>query len=271
MLWDFPLSLSRGVCSDENYADQPAPASCSGFFVGGDVFVTAAHCLSTKSKEAAKKSCEDLYVVFDYGYFEPPKDPVEALRTINEDSIFKCSKVLLWEHQRKTPMKDIAIIALDGRPAREPMQVSRKAELVAGDRVMTIGYPLGLPLKVTQNGVVKSVWGPELSEQAEPGFFFADLDVFGGNSGGAVINPRSRLVEGLIATGSGPDDTYDDADWIDEVARFLSVSAGCRRYNICDGDLECKYYTWIARLDEYADRIDELVASRENSAVIFSR
>lgn len=58
MLWDFPLSLSRGVCSDENYADQPAPASCSGFFVGGDVFVTAAHCLSTKSKEAAKKSCE---------------------------------------------------------------------------------------------------------------------------------------------------------------------------------------------------------------------
>lgn len=58
-----------------------------------------------------------------------------------------------------------------------------------------IGHPVGLPLKVADDAVV-----------SDPGdgqtYFEANLDTYGGNSGSAVFNARTGLIEGILVRGA---------------------------------------------------------------------
>ena len=66
--------------------------------------------------------------------------------------------------------------------------------------MISIGQPSGLPTKIVDQGAVrKNFWS---------GFFTVNLDIFGGNSGSAVINVETGEVEGVIVRGE-MDYVYD--------------------------------------------------------------
>jgi len=56
-----------------------------------------------------------------------------------------------------------------------------------------IGHPVGLPVKVAGDAKVRD---------ASPRYFvMTDLDTFGGNSGSAVFNAKTKLIEGILVRG----------------------------------------------------------------------
>ena len=58
---------------------------------------------------------------------------------------------------------------------------------------MVIGHPSGLPTKISDGAIVR--------ENANKVFFQSTLDTFGGNSGSAVFDAKTGLVEGILVRG----------------------------------------------------------------------
>src|SRR5690606_7912461 len=97
------------LCSDQRFAAQVTPGSCSGFLVGPDVLVTAGHCVSNQKK------CEDKFWVFGFTREEA------ADLTLSGENVYKCSQVL-YQVLNQGDKNDYAVIKLD-RPVegREPL------------------------------------------------------------------------------------------------------------------------------------------------------
>jgi V8-like Glu-specific endopeptidase len=68
----------------------------------------------------------------------------------------------------------------------------------AGSQVGTMGFPLGLPLKVTLNGTVREVFAD---------YFQANLNSYSGNSGSPVFDINSGSVAGILVRGE------NDFEW----------------------------------------------------------
>jgi len=62
-------------------------------------------------------------------------------------------------------------------------------------RVFAIGYPAGLPLKISPNAEVRSA-------VAANHCFTAAVDAYGGNSGSPVMSEDSGEVEGILVRGN---------------------------------------------------------------------
>ncbi len=56
-----------------------------------------------------------------------------------------------------------------------------------------IGHPTGIPTKVAGGAFVR--------DNSNDKFFVANLDTFGGNSGSAVVNSETGVVEGILVRG----------------------------------------------------------------------
>ena len=112
-------------------------------------------------------------------------------------NIYRCKKV----HKEIMDMRsgmDYAIIELDREVLdREPVRLNRNSIARKNDRLLIMGHPMGLPLKVASNArVIKN----------GKNFFATNLDSFQGNSGSPVFNLRSGEVEGILVRGKA--DTY---------------------------------------------------------------
>lgn len=102
--------------------------------------------------------------------------------------------------------KDLALIQLPNDPLGSvvypTVPIGDSNALVEGDRVVAMGYPLGLPFSVTE-GIVSGLG------RKQPGRLVAhiqhDASVNPGNSGGGLFNDRGELVgiNSSIATKSG--------------------------------------------------------------------
>jgi S1-C subfamily serine protease len=114
------------------------------------------------------------------------------------------------------PGADYAVIKLDRKVAgRQPLLVNRFSKLAPGDKLFVIGHPVGLPLKVAVNAVVRD---------ASPKFFFmTDLDTFSGNSGSAVFNVGNNLIEGILVRG---DIDFEDSSAGCKVASVMPQNGG---------------------------------------------
>lgn len=187
------------LCSGERFFNQLSAARCSGFLVAPDLIVTAGHCV----QDAA--DCSDNVWAFDY---------TENKTQFSQSDIYECAEVV------KTVLNDdialdYAVVRLN-RPVtdRKFLRIRSEGVVGKGDPMVIIGNPSGLPTKIADNANVRS--------KNEEHYFITDVDSFGGNSGSAVFNSQTGLVEGILVRG---EDDYVVVDGPD--------GSRCRTVNVC--------------------------------------
>lgn len=203
------------LCPGERFADQPAGAFCSGSLVGEDLLLTAGHCIEDQAK------CDGTAIVFGYAVTGTGR---RAPSAIPAPDVYRCKEILkrdwtnytVTQNGEQSPTiygDDFALIRLDRKvPGRRPLAVNRAGDIKKGDALTAMGYPNGLPLKFSAFGTVVR---PVSDKQP---YFTANLDIFGGNSGGPAFNAVTGLIEGVVVRA--------DSD------HFLTTFEGCRVYHI---------------------------------------
>lgn len=171
------LEHTMGVCANERFATQTAFVECSGFLVGADLLVTAGHCIQNQS------DCDQNKWVFDY---------VLSAHSLPENKVYGCKEIV---SQDLSAANDYAVIRLD-RPVydRKPLKLRQSGEVSPQSKLIVMGHPSGLPLKIDDNGSVREI-------PADQNYFVAELDTFGGNSGSPVLNQQTLEVEGILVRG----------------------------------------------------------------------
>lgn len=186
-----PLGEGYYMCPDEVFADQPMAGMCSAWLVAPDIVVTNGHCVTSQA------DCEQKSLVFDFALTEPGQE----LGVLEDSQVVACEQVLAWDETRMCEV-DFAVLKL-ARPVedREPVRVRAPGEELAGEDLVIIGHPFGLPRKYALEG--------DVLEQYDNGFLTTH-DIFGGNSGSAIFDRASGTVQGLATCGGS---NLDWAPW----------------------------------------------------------
>jgi hypothetical protein len=171
-----------GICSNARFAKQTTAANCSGFLVGKDLLITAGHCIRTLS------DCDIYSWVFDFSNSTSVQDKF----SIPKKDIYKCTEIIARALDEST-MNDFALLKLDRLTDRTPLKFRKTGKLSSSTKLVVIGHPSGLPTKIADGALVRS--------NGNNYFFQASLDTFGGNSGSAVFNSKTGLVEGILVRG----------------------------------------------------------------------
>lgn len=189
-----------GICSDAKFAKQQTAAMCSGFLVGKDLLLTAGHCIQTMS------DCQSNSWVFDYSNAKAEK----SLFEINKKDIYACTEIISRELDNGTE-NDFALVRLDRQSDREPLSFRKTGKLGDKAKLVVIGHPSGLPTKISDGANVRG--------NANQYFFQSNLDTFGGNSGSAVFDSTTGVVEGILVRG--------ERDYV------MDKVSNCYRPNVC--------------------------------------
>ena len=172
----------RGICKSERFSQQPTTASCSGFLVAKNILVTAGHCMTSEF------DCSEQSWVFDYKVDHNDQSEV----VVDKSNVYKC-KSIISQKLDNTTENDYAVIELESEVIdREPLKWRTEGVPSVGDQLVVIGHPSGLPTKIADGARVREV---------NDVFMVANLDTYGGNSGSAVFNLKTGLVEGILVRG----------------------------------------------------------------------
>lgn len=170
------------LCSDEKFREQDTAAFCSGTLVAPDVILTAGHCISSVT------DCQNTSFVFGFAIQSEGVLP----KTVETSEVYRCKEII--KQTLVNTGADFAVIKLDRRvPNHAPHPVREEGDVNADASLVVIGHPVGLPTKVTTGGSVRST--------AAAGYFVANLDTYGGNSGSGVFNLSTGLLEGVLVRG----------------------------------------------------------------------
>lgn len=176
--------LELNFCPGERFADQPNPGMCSGFLIAPDLVVTAGHCAELPA------ACEGYKWVFDFKV-----DPQTGMagKTVNPSDIYSCKRIV--SKSLDTDLgTDFAVFQLDRKvEGRVPLEINYSGTIGDKAEIVVIGNPSGLPLKVTEGGKVRT--------NEHPMYFSATLDTYQGNSGSAVFNAETNMIEGILVRG----------------------------------------------------------------------
>lgn len=176
------FGTQMNLCSSEKFKEQDTAAFCSGSLVAPDLILTAGHCIELPA------DCSSTSLVFGFAV----KSVGVLPKQIQSSEIYKCKEIV--KTIRNNSGQDFAVIRLD-RPVlnHAVLQLRQSGEMSVGDGLVVIGHPVGLPTKVTTGGKVRSIANAE--------FLVASLDTYGGNSGSAVFNEQTGLIEGILVRG----------------------------------------------------------------------
>jgi V8-like Glu-specific endopeptidase len=173
----------RGICESERFSEQITAANCSGFLVGEDLLVTAGHCIETQA------DCAKYSWVFNY------KKEFKEHRAdmVPKNDVYNCSQII--ERKLETFGKnDYALIRLNRKvTGRTPLKYRTEGKPDKGDNLVVIGHPSGLPTKIADGAKIRSL---------KSKYFKANLDTYGGNSGSAVFNSDTGIIEGILVRGA---------------------------------------------------------------------
>lgn len=191
-----------GLCKEEPFYEQYLGAICSGSLIAPDIIMTAGHCITTQ------QGCEVIKFVFGFSIKNAQtKNPNE----VPTSEVYECKKLLGREQVNSGA--DWALVQLD-RPVagHKPLTLNRSGAPGNGTPLFVIGHPAGLPTKVAG--------GAKVRNSSPSGYFVANLDTYGGNSGSAVFNANTGLVEGILVRGEN--------DYV--------MKGNCRVSNACPED-----------------------------------
>lgn len=214
------------VCADEPFRNQFQIGFCSGFLVGTDLIATAGHCASTATTVA---------FIFDFNQNGPTwpstTDEINPAR-IPADKVYFGTVMV---NRAQSGELDHAVVRVD-RPVtgRVPVPVRRTGEPALNDPLIVIGHGVVLPKKYDAGGVVKD---PRVGGQ----YFTSNLDTYGGNSGSAVFNRTTGVVEGILVRGNSD----------------FTTTGGCTRSRVCP-DTGCPTFEEISKTAPFASFIPEL-------------
>ena len=180
------LERAMNICPSESFSQQPIAPNCSGFLIAPDTLVTAGHCY--KSQGTPEQVCKSFAWVFDYNMKSPTHNPT---RDISVTNIYTCKSVAAAELNQTL---DYAIIKLD-RPVtgRMPLKFRTAGKVADNAQLLVIGHPTGLPTKVAP--------GARVTKNTDSTKFSTTLDTFAGNSGSAVFDANTGIVEGILIQG----------------------------------------------------------------------
>jgi hypothetical protein len=210
------------LCTEENFYGEPIAGLCTGFAVSKTMFATAGHCLN-KDDLSSKR--------FIYGF--EMKDSVSPNLLIKKEDVYTPIEIAGWELDKQTDNDYCIVKVKEEIPANLICSVRKTGEVPNSQKLYVIGYPSGLPVKITSDGNVYA--------NDKPIYFVTNLDTYGGNSGSPVFNASTHTVEGILVRGA-----RDYSFWnID----------GCYRSNICPENIgSCngedvtrasQFYKWI--------------------------
>ncbi|HOR28111.1 MAG TPA: trypsin-like peptidase domain-containing protein [Candidatus Sumerlaeota bacterium] len=172
-------------CSGEPFAGQPVGAFCTGFLVGPDLIATAGHCYDASDLSATR---------FVFGF--QMLDGQTPVRKVDASQVYRGIQIV---GRQETSTIDYAVIRLDRpvtAPGALPLPIRRSGTVPIGTRVGAIGHPAGLPLKLAFGAQT------EVKRNSHTGYFEANLDTYGGNSGSPVFNADTGVVEGILVRGA---------------------------------------------------------------------
>jgi V8-like Glu-specific endopeptidase len=189
--------VQYGYDIPERFWSEPAPGFCTGFKVGRRLIATAAHCITSRLACTGNRTEKSPGVSFVFGFrmSDPNARPAKGILKTN---IYHCVRIIGGSQNDKPGQADWRVVEVDREiDAPEVSIASSGAHLRRGTELTVVGYPLGLPVKISDHAVV---------DRVEPPFFVANLDTYGGNSGSAIFNAeqlaRGELqVEGILARG----------------------------------------------------------------------
>ncbi len=174
---------SDGICADAKFAKQVTAANCSGFLVGNQLLVTAGHCIEDMN------DCSRYSWVFGFDN----KTSVNSSHVVSKSEVYKCTAIVARKLDDSNN-DDYALLKLDRKvEGHAPLKVRTSGKVSNNTSILVIGHPSGLPTKISDGAIVR--------ENANKVFFQSTLDTFGGNSGSAVFDAKTGLVEGILVRG----------------------------------------------------------------------
>ena len=180
------LGKGMNLCSSESFYDQKLLANCSGFLVGEDLLVTAGHCMV--KRDPLSDPCEDNKWIFG---LEMESETDINLDKISKDNVYSCKRIIV---AKLTDSDDFAVVKLDRKVVgRTPLKYRDSGKISSRTPLVVIGHPTMLPTKISGGGKVL--------DNSKRTKFITNLDTFGGNSGSAVFNAKTGVVEGILVSG----------------------------------------------------------------------
>ncbi len=184
---DTTFQQARGVCVSEPFSQQPVPGDCSGFLVASDIIATAGHCVTSQFAAA------NTFFVFNFNMV----DANTPRLTVNEEDVYR-GTTLIGQVLSGSTGEDWALIRVDRpvtAPESEPHVIRRTGTIPVSTNIGVIGHPAGLPSKIAYGA------DTAVRDTSNSIFFEANLDTYGGNSGSAVFNAATGIVEGILVRG----------------------------------------------------------------------
>jgi Trypsin-like peptidase domain len=206
--WDFrKFTLQKGypLCQTEKFLDQYLLGFCSGVLISSTRVLTAGHCIRNQN------NCDETYLLFGF-----TQD--KAIRgQIPTSEIYKCKKLIAQENGSSQGGRDYALIELDRQVINvQPVEIIDSKNLSLPLRVVSLSYPLGLPLKADVGSMVRN--------ESWSNFIEAQVDTFAGSSGSGLFSSEGKLL-GILSQGSD--------DFLEEEIRKVQTSGGCIKVNNC--------------------------------------
>jgi subtilisin-like proprotein convertase family protein len=236
------LGAAKGLCPGERFAQQPAAAFCSGFLVAPDIVATAGHCV----RNAA--GCDNVAFVFDFAYGTANADPTKVAAA----NVYRCAEVLATQMEAT----DFALVRLDRAvTGRAPLTVRKDGKIGDGAPLVLIGHPSGIPTKIAAGANVRS--------NGDAGFFVANTDSYGGNSGSAVLHATSGAVEGILVRG--------ETDYVVKEGEGCMISlrcsdAACRGEDVTRTTRFAPFLSGTTRLHDFAS-LDTAIPDNDAAGV----
>jgi S1-C subfamily serine protease len=170
------------LCGSEPFASQPLGCFCTGFLVKPDTIATAGHCVKSQADLAG--------IRFVFGF--RMTNSATARNTFPAEDVY--TGVKLIGRQQVDDGPDWALVRLD-RPVQnhKPVSIRTSGKISSAQKLFVIGHPCGLPMKYAPGAAVR--------RNDADGFFVANLDTYGGNSGSPVFNGKTYRIEGILVRG----------------------------------------------------------------------
>lgn len=220
--WTTDFFSKKRLCSGVRFRNQktlafggtpPVGGFCTGFLVAPDLVVSAAHCLH--------EGLNHLDTRFVFGYRADAAGG-SIPTTVPQDNVYSGveeTDFFLFT----SPNWDWIVYKLD-RPVvnRVPFPIRHSGSVGIGTKLVIIGYPMGLPEKISPTGSVMDV--------SDPFLFGHNVESFKGNSGSPVIDAQTGVVEGIevLAAPNTPQFTDStDASGPCVIETKCSSTSGC--------------------------------------------